>query len=264
MTQNLEKFELGEAGRMIYEFIWSEFCDWYIELAKGRLYEKDAGGERSKKTAEYVLSYVLERTLRLLHPFMPFLTEEIWQRVPHEGRSIMTAPWPAADAALVDEAAERQMASIMEVIVRIRNMRAEVGAAPGKKSEVIVYFADKSLAPVFSAHAAYLAALAQAEPLTVLEDGAAKPENAMAAIAAGVEVYLPLKGLIDVEKERARLEKELANLAGEEKRLGGKLANEGFVKKAPPAVVEKEREKLLAAQEKKKAVEERLADLAKF
>lgn len=156
------------------------------------------------------------------------------------------------------------MASIMEVIVRIRNMRAEVGAAPGKKSEVIVYFADKSLAPAFSAHAAYLAALAQAEPLTVLEDGAAKPENAMAAIAAGVEVYLPLKGLIDVEKERARLEKELANLAGEEKRLGGKLANEGFVKKAPPAVVEKEREKLLAAQEKKKAVEERLADLAKF
>ena len=264
VTQNLEKFELGEAGRMIYEFIWSEFCDWYIELAKGRLYEKDAAGERSKKTAQYVLSYVLERTLRLLHPFMPFLTEEIWQRVPHEGRSVMIAPWPEADESLVDETAEREMASIMEVIVRIRNMRAEVDAAPGKKSEVIVYFADKSLAPVFSAHAAYLAALAQAEPLTVLEDGAAKPENAMAAIAAGVEVYLPLKGLIDVEKERARLEKELANLAGEEKRLGGKLANEGFVKKAPPAVVEKEREKLLAAQEKKKAVEERLADLAKF
>ena len=192
----------------------------------------------------------------------------------------MIAPWPEADESLVDEAAEREMASIMEVIVRIRNMRAEVEAAPGKRSEVVLhfadkalapvfaahaaYFADKSLAPVFSAHAAYLAALAQAEPLTVLEDGAAKPENAMAAIAAGVEVYLPLKGLIDVEKERARLEKELANLAGEEKRLGGKLANEGFVKKAPPAVVEKEREKLLAAQEKKKAVEERLADLAKF
>jgi len=264
VTENLEKFELGEAGRMIYEFIWSEFCDWYIELAKARLYDKDAAGERSKKTAQYVLSYVLERTLRLLHPFMPFLTEEIWQRVPHEGRSVMIAPWPEADESLVDETAEREMASIMEVIVRIRNMRAEVEAAPGKRSEVILHFADKALAPVFAAHAAYFAALSWAEPLTVLEDGAAKPENAMAAIVAGVEVYLPLRGLIDVEKEKARLEKELANLVGEEKRLGGKLANEGFVKKAPPAVVEKEREKLAAAKEKKKAVEERLSYLAKL
>ena len=176
----------------------------------------------------------------------------------------MIAPWPEADESLVDEAAEREMASIMEVIVRIRNMRAEVEAAPGKRSEVILHFADKALAPVFAAHAAYFAALSWAEPLTVLEDGAAKPENAMAAIVSGVEVYLPLKGLIDVEKEKARLEKELANLVGEEKRLGGKLANEGFVKKAPPAVVEKEREKLEAAREKKKAVEERLAYLAKL
>ena len=176
----------------------------------------------------------------------------------------MIAPWPEADESLVDEAAERAMASIMEVIVRIRNMRAEVGAAPGKRSEVIVHFTDAALADVFQSHAAYFAALASAEPLSILADGAAKPENAMAAIVAGVEVYLPLAGLIDVEKERARLEKELANLVGEEKRLGGKLANEGFVKKAPPAVVEKEREKLEAAREKKKAVEERLVYLAKL
>ena len=142
--------------------------------------------------------------------------------------------------------------------------RTEVEAAPGKRSKVILHFADKALAPVFAAHAAYFAALSWAEPLTVLEDGAAKPENAMTAIVAGVEIYLPLKGLIDVEKEKARLTKELANLVGEEKRLGGKLANEGFVKKAPPAVVEKEREKLEVAREKKKAVEERLAYLAKL
>lgn len=176
----------------------------------------------------------------------------------------MVAPWPEADAALFDEAAEKSMAVIMETIVRIRNMRAEVGAAPGKKSEVILHFADAALSTVFGKHAAYLAALAAAEPVTILADGAAKPENAMVSVVAGVEVYLPLKGLIDVEKEKARLEKELANLVGEEKRLGGKLANEGFVKKAPPAVVEKEREKLEAAREKKKAVEERLSYLAKI
>ena len=264
VTENLEKFELGEAGRMIYEFIWSEFCDWYIELAKARLYDKDAAGERSKKTAQYVLSYVLERTLRLLHPFMPFLTEEIWQRVPHEGRSVMIAPWPEADESLVDEAAEREMASIMETIVRIRNMRAEVGAAPGKRSEVILHFADKALAPVFAAHAAYFAALSWAEPLTVLEDGAAKPENAMAAIVSGVEVYLPLAGLIDVEKETARLTKERDNIEKEMTRLSGKLSNEGFTSKAPAAVVAAERAKLAGYEEKRSLILTRLADLAKL
>ncbi len=264
VTENLEKFELGEAGRMIYDFIWSEFCDWYIELTKARLYEKAADGTRSKKTAQYVLYHILNCTLRLLHPFMPFVTEEIWQRLAHEGKSIMLAPWVKVKEAFIDEDAEQKMSFIMEVIVRIRNMRAEVGALPGKKSEVIIHLTDAALLPVFTEQKAYFALLSFAEPLTILPKDAKKPENAIAAMVAGVEIYLPLKGLIDIKKEKERLEKEYEKLAFEQKRLESKLENAGFINNAPPAVVAKEREKLAAAGEKKLAVKERLAFLAKL
>ena len=264
VTKSLDNFELGEAGRMIYEFIWNEFCDWYIELTKARLYDKE--NERAKNTALYVLSYVLEHTLRLLHPFMPFLTEEIWQKVPHDGqwKSIMIADWPTADEALCDDAAEAQMTAIMETIKTVRNLRAEVGAAPGHKSEVMLHFTESSLRPVFAENEGYLKALAAAEPVTLLADDAEKPENAMAGVVGGVEIYLPLKGLIDVEKETARLQKELDKLEKEIGRLSGKLSNEGFLKKAPEAVVAKEREKLAGYEEKKQAVEGRIQDLAKL
>ena len=264
VTKSLDNFELGEAGRMIYEFIWNEFCDWYIELTKARLYDKE--NERAKNTALYVLSYVLEHTLRLLHPFMPFLTEEIWQKVPHDGqwKSIMIADWPTADASLRDDAAEAQMTAIMETIKTVRNLRAEVGAAPGHKSEVMLHFTESSLRPVFAENEGYLKALAAAEPVTLLADDAEKPENAMAGVVGGVEIYLPLKGLIDVEKETSRLQKELDKLEKEIKRLSGKLSNEGFLKKAPEAVVAKEREKLAGYEEKKQAVEGRIQDLAKL
>ena len=264
VTESLDKFELGEAGRMIYEFLWNEFCDWYIELTKARLYDKE--NVRAKNTALYVLSYVLENTLRLLHPFMPFLTEEIWQKVPHDTRfpSIMIADWPKGDAGLIHDEVEAQMTAIMETIKTVRNLRAEVGAAPGKKSEVILGFTDEALRPVFAAHESYLQALAAAEPVTLLAAGAAKPENAMAGVVGGVEIYLPLKGLIDVEKETARLTKEREKLQKEIKRLTGKLSNEGFLKKAPAAVVAGEREKLAGYEEKEKSLEARLADLAKL
>ena len=249
---------------MIYEFIWNEFCDWYIELTKARLYDKE--NERAKNTALYVLSYVLEHTLRLLHPFMPFLTEEIWQKVPHDAqwKSIMIADWPTADEALRDDAAEAQMTAIMETIKTVRNLRAEVGAAPGHKSEVMLHFTESSLRPVFAENEGYLKALAAAEPVTLLADDAEKPENAMAGVVGGVEIYLPLKGLIDVEKETARLQKELDKLEKEIGRLTGKLSNEGFLKKAPEAVVAKERGKLAGYEEKKQAVEGRIQDLAKL
>lgn len=255
VTENLEKFELGEAARGLYEFIWGEFCDWYIELVKARLYEEDG---RSRRTAQYVLGYVLERTLRLLHPFMPFITEEIWQHIPHEGKSIMTAPWPKGEESWLREEDEAAMAAIMEVIKAIRNMRAEVNAAPGKKSEAILHISDAAQQAVFAANDAYLRALAEAEPVTILSATAKKPENAMTVVAGGVEIYLPLKGLIDVEKETARLAKERDSLVNEIARTEGKLANENFVAKAPAEVVAKEREKLSAAEEKKRVVEERL------
>ncbi|MDY2685380.1 MAG: valine--tRNA ligase [Selenomonadaceae bacterium] len=263
VTENLEKFELGEAARTIYDFLWNEFCDWYIELTKARLYDKE--NPRAKNTALYVLSYVLEHTLRLLHPFMPFLTEEIWQKVPHDERvpSIMIADWPEGGKALVNETAETQMTAIMETIKTVRNLRAEVGAAPGRHSEVMLHFTEKSLRLVFAANESYLTKLAAAEPVTILEDGAA-PENAMAGVVQGVEIFLPLKGLIDVEKETARLEKEKDKLASEIARLGKKLGNEGFLKKAPAQVVEGEKEKQKNYQEKLASVEKRIADLAKL
>lgn len=255
VTENLEKFELGEAARAIYEFIWGEFCDWYIELVKPRLYAEEGD---SRRTAQYVLGYVLERTLRLLHPFMPFITEEIWQHIPHEGKSIMTAPWPTGEETWLDKENEASMAVIMEVIKAIRNMRAEVNAAPGKKSEAILHFSDAAQQAVFTANDGYLHALAEADPVTILSLTAERPENAMTAAAGGVEIYLPLKGLIDMEKETARLSKELDGLTKEIARTEGKLANEKFVTKAPVAVVAKEREKLQDYEEKKRVVEERL------
>lgn len=265
VTNNLEKFELGEAGRLIYEFIWNEFCDWYIELAKARLYDKE--NARPRQTAQYVLGYVLERTLRLLHPFMPFITEEIWQHIPHEGISIMVAEWPGNDTSLdslINEADEAAMTAIMESIKTIRALRLEVNAAPSKKSEVILNFTDEKLREVFADNEGYLTVLASAEPVTALPAGSEKPENAMAGVVNGVEIYLPLKGLIDVEKETARLQKELATLDKEISRLDKKLSKQGFLAKAPEDVVAGEKEKLVGYQEKQKAVQERLAYLAEL
>lgn len=260
ITENLEKFELGEAGRSLYDFIWNEFCDWYIELSKARLYDKE--NVRPRKVAQYVLGYVLEHTLRLLHPFMPFITEEIWQHIPHEGKSIMVADWPTGEEAKLDDVSEVEMTTIMETIKAIRNMRAEVNAAPSKKTEVILHLSDESLTDVFAKNSGYLETLASAKNVTILAKDDAKPENAMTAVVNGVEIYLPLAGLIDVEKETARLNKELATLDKEVSRLDKKLSNAGFIAKAPADIVEKEKEKLKGYEEKREAVKQRLAYLA--
>lgn len=260
VTRNLERFELGEAARLLYEFIWNEYCDWYIEMAKARLYNKEESTARA--TAQYVLWYVLENTLKLLHPFMPFITETIWQHLPHEGQSIMVADWPMESSTLMNDDVETQMNTIMETIKSIRNMRAEVNVPPGKKSEVILQIVAKELQEVFAANLPYLKTLAAAEPIQLLGDAEAKPENAMTAVVSGVEIYLPLKGLIDVEKESARLNKELATLDKEIARIEGKLSNEGFVAKAPAEVIAKEKAKADEYQEKQTAIRERLAYLA--
>ena len=262
VTANLENYELGEAGRAIYEFLWSEFCDWYIELTKARLYDKE--NVRAKNTALYVLRTVLERTMRLLHPFMPFLTEEIWQKLPHEGRSIMRAPWPEVDEKDIDAEAEAAMTAIMEVIKVTRNLRAELGTPPGKKSALLLRVRDAALGNVFAAHTDYFHALASASEVTFLAEDAPDPENVVTGALAGAAVYLPLAGLIDVEKETARLTKERDNLEKEIARLSGKLSNAGFTSKAPAAVVAAEREKLAGYEEKIGLIRSRLADLAKL
>ena len=261
VTDFLGKFELGEAGRLIYDFIWGEVCDWYIELIKPRLYDKDDAASRA--TAQSVLCQVLGDAMKLLHPYMPFITEEIWQHLPHEGESIMIAPWPKADEALMDDTAERQMTAIMDTIKAIRNMRAEVNAAPGHKAPAIV-LTEADLKPVFEANEGYFQKLATVDTLTVGNMDDTAPENAMTAVVTGARVYLPLKGLIDVEKELQRLKKEVDGAEKEAKRAEGKLQNQGFLAKAPAQVVEKEKAKLEELKTKLQGLKERMDTLSKL
>ncbi len=261
VSDYLEKFELGEAGRLIYDFIWGEVCDWYIELAKPRLYNKEDAAQRA--TAQSVLCRVLGDAMKLLHPYMPFITEEIWQHLPHEGESIMIAPWPKADDALIDDTVEKQMTVIMDTIKSIRNMRAEVNAAPGHKAPATV-LVDEDLKDVFKAHASYIQQLGTVDSLTIGGMDDVAPENAMAAVVNGAKVYLPLKGLIDVEKELARLQKELDGAEKEAKRAAGKLSNQNFLSKAPAEVVEKEKTKQTEVLARIDGLKERMEILRKL
>jgi valyl-tRNA synthetase len=261
VSDYLEKFELGEAGRLIYDFIWGEVCDWYIELAKPRLYNKEDAAQRA--TAQSVLCRVLGDAMKLLHPYMPFITEEIWQHLPHEGKSIMIAPWPKADDALIDDTVEKQMTVIMDTIKSIRNMRAEVNAAPGHKAPATV-LVDEDLKDVFKAHASYIQQLGTVDSLTIGGMDDVAPENAMAAVVNGAKVYLPLKGLIDVEKELARLQKELDGAEKEAKRAAGKLSNQNFLSKAPAEVVEKEKTKQTEVLARIDGLKERMETLRKL
>lgn len=261
VTGLLERFELGEAGRAIYDFIWSEVCDWYIEIAKPRLYNKEAAAERA--TAQHVLATVLVSAMKLLHPYMPFITEEIYQCLPHEAESIMISKWPVADESLVDPEAERGMNAIMDSIKAIRNMRAEVNANPGKKIPAIMLVSE-DLREVVAHNDSYIKLLGGIDNLELRPLNGEKPENAMAAVVTGIEVYLPLAGLIDVEKETQRLSKELAAMEKDLQRAGGKLNNAGFLAKAPEDVIAKERAKYEELSGKIEAVKKRMAYLAEL
>ena len=261
VTGLLERFELGEAGRAIYDFIWSEVCDWYIEIAKPRLYNKEAAAERA--TAQHVLATVLVSAMKLLHPYMPFITEEIYQCLPHEAESIMISKWPVADESLVDPEAERGMNAIMDSIKAIRNMRAEVNANPGKKIPAIMLVSE-DLREVVAHNDSYIKLLGGIDNLELRPLNGEKPENAMAAVVTGIEVYLPLAGLIDVEKETQRLSKELAAMEKDLQRAGGKLNNAGFLAKAPEDVIVKERAKYEELSGKIEAVKKRMAYLAEL
>ena len=255
ITANLDKFELGEAASTVYDFIWNTYCDWYIELAKPRLYNKEGGRDRA--TAQYLLVNILRHMLELLHPFMPFVTEHIWQHLPHEGDSIVVAKWPTALPFTEQKEGARQMQVMMDAIKGIRNMRAEMNVPLGKKAEVILAPTDESLMDTVSAHGDYFVTLAWAEKVTILNSTDAKPENATVTVVNGLEVYLLLKDLIDADKERERINKEKEQMKKEISRLEGKLNNQGFLDKAPEAVVAKEQEKLAEYKQKQQALLER-------
>ena len=257
VTRNLERFELGEAARLLYEFIWFNFCDYYIELTKARLYGDDA---QAKSTALFVLTTVLEAALRLLHPFMPFLTEAIRQKLPNAEGSIMLAPYPTVEefADFATDDVEEIANVIFNTVRTIRNLKAELGIDSRQKAAVVLKVTRPEYAETLRAHARYIGVLAFAEPITFADE---KPEHALSGVVDGLEIYLPLEGLIDVDKEIARLGKELDKLKKFAASLSSKLANERFVSKAPAAVVEAEREKLTAAEEKVSALEQRIAQL---
>ncbi len=258
VTEALEQFDLGEAARLLYEFIWNEFCDWYIELAKGRLYDKEH--PEARHTVQSILLEVLEGTMRLLHPYMPFITEEIWHNLPISGESIMIQSWPKVNGYREDDL-EKQMNQIMDVIKAVRNIRAEMNVQPGKKAEIILVAPEKAAFEVLESGRESIRLLAGGSAVDVVSNLEVKPAQAASAVLEGVEVYLPLRGLLDLDKEIARGEKEIAQAQLEQSRLAGKLNNQGFVAKAPEQVVAKEREKLEGINGRIAALRIRLAEL---
>lgn len=259
VTNYLSEYDLAEASRAIYEFTWNELCDWYVEISKPYLSGKF--GAEVKYTTQWVLWTVLDGTLRLLHPFMPFITEELWQALPGTGETIVRAAWPLAQERMLDPQAEGDMAVLMDVVRSIRNVRSEKQVPPSRRIKALV-FADGRPREILEENRLYVESLAGLGKLEIGPATGEKPEQAIFAVASGVEIYLPLEGLVDLEAERKRLEKELANSEQEIKRCEAKLSNEGFLAKAPPEVVEKERAKLQAYLEEKAKIEESLKALA--
>ncbi len=259
VNQNLEKYLFGEAGAALYDYIWSEFCDWYIELIKPRLYQDE--DPQAKRTVLYVVTTVLEKTLRLLHPFMPFITEEIWQALPHEGDSIMVTRWPEVCTAELSDEIEEEMTVLIDVIRTIRNIRNEMKVNPGKRIKAILHPLEESRLAIVKKGVAFIQDLARLEDAQIVAQLAEKPAKSSAAVVNGVEIILPLAGMIDLEKEIERLEKEIEKTQGEIERANNKLNNPGFVNKAPEHLVNAEKEKVEKYHTQLKALEDLLAEL---
>jgi valyl-tRNA synthetase len=262
VDEGLDAYEFGEVSRALYDFFWSEFCDWYIELSKQRL---AAGGE-ARLAAQRNLVFVLDQALRLLHPMMPFVTEAIWRRLPlaEEGRapSLMVASWPDAVtlAGSIDEAAERTIARLIDVVSGIRAVRARYKLAPKQQLSVVIKTAGDADNQWVQSEFGDMAALAGVDGFSAGTD-AVKPPHSATVIASGLEVYIPLEGLVDFEAEAARLGKEAAKLGSELERLERKLANEGFLAKAAPEVIDKDRQKAAELADSLRLVEAQLAEL---
>lgn len=252
LTENLEKFELGVAVQKLYDFIWDIFCDWYIELSKVRLQQ----GGAAKESAQAVLTFVLRGILKLLHPFMPFITEQIYQSLPHESESLMIAQWPEFDPALDFSAEEREFERIMGAIRAIRVRRAEMNVPPSRKTRVLI---DTAYEETFRTGAVFFERLAFAFGVEL-----SPPENPAACVGLitdGAKIYIPLDELVDKDAERARLGKELKAAQELLASIESKLSNASFVERAPAAVVEKQRESKARTEEKLRLIGESLASL---
>ena len=242
VTENLEKYELGVAVQKVYDFIWDTYCDWYIELTKARLYSDDPS---RKETALSVLVYVLDQTLRLLHPFMPFITEEIWQSIPHEGDALIVASWPQYRKDLEFKTEQSHMESVMNAIRSIRNRRAEMNVPPSKKAALYICAQHRE---VFQEGIGFMQRLAYADDVVLLDSEPENIDGMVCCTTADAKLYIPMGQLVDVEKEIARIEKELDKAQKNLASIRGKLSNEKFVSRAPEAVVNAEKEKAETAQ----------------
>jgi valyl-tRNA synthetase len=264
VTRLIEEFQLGEAGRQINEFFWSDYCDWYVEIAKVQM----QGDEAARRATSGILRAVLDQSMRLLHPYMPFVTEEVWQYLyrtsePDQGQwpasALIVAPWPQANRQAMNDEAEREFGLLQEVITRIRDARNQMNVEPARRVPVIM--AAGSQVAMLEAQAPLIEFLARTEKPQLHAQLSQKPEQSMSLLAESVEIYLPLAGLLDIGKELGRLDKEIAQSQQEIVRLQGKLGNEAFVSKARPEVVEKEREKLVSQEERIGKLKERRAEL---
>ncbi len=253
VTENLEHFELGLAVQKLYDFIWDVFCDWYIEICKSRLNGED---ETAKNTARSVLVYVFTNTLALLHPFMPFITEEIWQTMPHIGEALMVTDWPKFKEEFNFANEEAEFEKIMLVIKAIRNRRAEMNVPPSKKAKVCI---QTAFADTFSTGTSYICRLASASEVEIGDGFDA--EGAVRVVTDAATVYMPMKELVDIEGELARLNKDLQKAIVDKEFFEKKLNNQGFVAKAPAAVIEQQRQGLAKALDKIKMIEESIAEI---
>ena len=260
ITEKIEKYDIGLAADDIYDFIWSDFCDWYIEIVKPVLYSDNA---EEKINTVKVLLYVLENILKLLHPFMPYITEEIWQALPNREDALIVSKWPEYKEELVFENEERATEYIENAIREIRNARSEMNIENSKKSNTLVYTKDEEIKEIFEEMKGLLLSLGYSNSVEVTDDEGRKNSENIAIVLDKAEIQLPLKELVDFEKELKRLQKDKKDAEAELKRAKGKLSNQGFVSKAPAKLIEEEKEKVTKYEEILKTVEAQIAKVEK-
>lgn len=261
VTEHMEHFELGIAVQKVYDFIWDEFCDWYIEMVKPRLYGSD--DEQSRNAGLWTLRTVLLQALKLLHPYMPFITEEIYCNLQDEEESIMISPWPVYKDAWEFTKEEREIEAIKEAVRGIRNVRTEMNVSPGRKAKVYVVSPREESRKIFTQGRLFFASLAYASEVAVQEDKSGIADDAVSVVTADAVIYIPFAELVDIRQEIERLEKEKKRLAGELARCAGMLTNEKFISRAPAAKIEEEREKQKKYTQMMEQVENRLQQLQK-
>jgi valyl-tRNA synthetase len=257
----IEEYNFDKAASQLYQFAWHEFCDWYLELAKPRLYNDD--DPQRQLATRRVLAEVFSRLLRMLHPLMPFISEELYQRLPNTQGSIMTAEWPMGDPAAIDPAAEADMQLLMETISAVRNIRGEMGLNPGQAVPVVLIAQDEQAREMLEGHKDRITVLAKATDIS-FAPADQPPAQAASQALARVTVFVPLEGLIDFAAEQERLTKQIAKIEKELAPTRGKLKNQGFLSKAPEEVVAKEREKLAEGQDRILRLQHNLDKISSF